>query len=106
MKQIEELHRQAMDLADRADRSRDVALLRQAFDLERAAAMLALERKVPQPSLGILFRSAASLAAECGLASDAKALVEQALAWRDEMPEELVAELEEVLTAPTTRAAP
>lgn len=106
MKQIEDLHRQAMDLAERADASHDGGLLRQAFDLERAAALLALEHKVPQPSLGILFRSAASLAAECGLTSDAKALVDQALAWRNDMPEDLVAELQEVLTTPTTRSAP
>lgn len=106
MKEIDELHRQAMDLAERYDASGgDRDLLRQAFRLERAAAMLAAEQKVPQPSLGILFRSAASLAAECGLTAEAKALVDQALGWQDAMPADLVAELREIIS-PSTRSAP
>lgn len=105
MKQIEDLHRQAMDLAERADAAQDSGLLRQAFDLERAAALLALDQKVPQPSLGILFRSAASLAVECGLLADATALVDQALGWAAEMPDDLVAELKDVIP-PFTKSAP
>lgn len=113
MKEIEDLHRKAMDLAERADTG-DTGdapmLLCQAFDLERAAALLAAQHGVPQPSLGILYRSAASLALECGLLVEAKSLVDQALAFKEAMPDDLVAELielrEELIARTTTRSAP
>jgi predicted lipoprotein len=106
MKEIEEMHRRAMELAERSDAAGgDVELLRQAFELERAAALLAEERKIPQPSLAILFRSAASLAAECGSMTDAQALASQALSWQDQLPDDLVAELREIIS-PSTRSAP
>ena len=116
MKEIEDLHRKAMDLAERADTgdTGDTGdapmLLRQAFDLERAAALLAAEHGVPQPSLGILYRSAASLALECGLLAEAKSLVDQALSAQEAMPEDLVAEIielrEELTVRTSTRSAP
>ena len=111
MNDIEDLHRAAMNLADRADASgRDVIILRQAFDLERAAALLAAERGVPQPSLGVLYSSAASLAIECGLYPEAKALVDQALSSSDELPGDLAADLielrDDINARTATRSAP
>jgi hypothetical protein len=92
----EELHRAAMELADRAlvakleNRRADARrLLREAFDKERQAAV---EVQVGlEPTRSILYRSAASLAMECGDIEGASRLVFVALAG--DPPEDLKEDL-------------
>lgn len=69
MTQIDQLHNQAMDLAENAflaqqqgDKTAFVQLSREAFLLERAAAMLLQNQLDAEPSRSILFKSAAFLA--------------------------------------------
>ena len=71
MRSVRTLHQQAMDHAERADALRlDGALIeaqeeaRAAYLLEEKAAMLLLNEHEMEPSRGILFRSAATLAVE------------------------------------------
>ena len=69
MTQIDQLHNQAMDLAENAflaqqkgDKIAFVQLSREAFLLEKAAAMLLQNQFDAEPSRSILFKSAAFLA--------------------------------------------
>jgi hypothetical protein len=69
MTQIEKLHNQAMDLAENAflaqqkgDANAFVQLSKEAFLLEKAAAMLLQNQPESEPSRSILFKSAAFLA--------------------------------------------
>ena len=69
MTQIDLLHNQAMDLAENAflaqqkgDKTAFVQLSREAFLLEKAAAMLLQNQLDAEPSRSILFKSAAFLA--------------------------------------------
>jgi hypothetical protein len=69
MTQIEKLHNQAMDLAENAflaqqkgDTNAFVQLSKEAFLLEKAAAMLLQNQLDTEPSRSVLFKSAAFLA--------------------------------------------
>jgi hypothetical protein len=73
MSQIQELHQQAMDLAEMAQVAKlrsnlDLAsqLSRQAFEKERLAAELITNDFAAAPTRSILYRSAATLAIDCG----------------------------------------
>jgi hypothetical protein len=102
MNGIKELHHQAMQLADEADRRRkqgDVKtaqeILRQAFDKERQAAKEAACGATLEPTRSVLHRSAASLALECGDFREAERLIAVALAG--EPPDEIAEELRDLL---------
>ena len=91
MKEIEALHNQAMDLAEKAiilkirkkiDESIDV--FTKAFLLEKEAAMLLKDSYEFEPSRSIMYRSAASLALNARLFRDAEkmiALSAKSIAW-------------------------
>ena len=73
MKDIRTLHNEAMDLALQGDLAakdatsdESIALYTEAFEKEREAALLADFMQNPEPGLSILYRSAASLAIQCG----------------------------------------
>jgi two-component SAPR family response regulator len=68
------LHIEAMRLAQEAD-----DLLRDAFEKEKEAALLLEEHTDFEPTRSVLFRSAASLAVQCGKVNEAEELVRKAL---------------------------
>ena len=87
MSKIQELHQQAMDLAEQADLKKlngDVtqakAFLRQALVLETEAAQLIAEDMAAEPTRSVLHRSAATLAVECGELQMAEKLIAVAIA--------------------------
>lgn len=95
-----ELHRTAMELADRAMMARftgsadqAAALFREAFVKERDAAQNVIDLSI-EPTRSVLLRSAASLAIECGELREAERLIAVALAG--EPPDEIAAELREL----------
>jgi hypothetical protein len=105
MKDIKHIHRQAMaqsDLALREKRNgndQDAARhFRSAFELESDAANALLNELNAEPARSVLFRSAATLARDCGLFGDAEKLIYRALAGNppDEIADELRDLLEEV----------
>jgi hypothetical protein len=102
MNGISELHHQAMQQADEADRLRrqgDLAGARRcllhAFDLERQAAEQTAANVALEPTRSILHRSAASLALECDNYREAERLI--AVALSGEPPDELAEELRDLL---------
>jgi hypothetical protein len=102
MKQVQELHREAMRLADEADAARrngDVQgareSLRQAFDHERRAADLVAGDVHQEPTRSVLHWSAASLALDCGALREAERLIAGALSG--EPPDEIAEELRDLL---------
>lgn len=102
MDQAAAAHREAMELADRAMMARitgDVeaarSLLRQAFEKERTAALELLRDDGPEPTRSVLFRSAASLALECGEPREGERLASCGLAGLP--PEPIADELRELI---------
>ncbi len=103
MERIEDLHQRAMNLAELAhierikknNSYRADTYLRQAFDLERKAALEAKELSDYEPSRSILMRSAASLALECGEIREAERLISLALSGNP--PEQIANELRDLL---------
>jgi hypothetical protein len=86
MSQIQELHQQAMDLAEMAQVAKlknnlDLAaqFSRQAFEKERLAAELIAGDLAAEPTRSILYRSAATLAIDCGEIQSAERLIAVAL---------------------------
>ncbi|MFZ4675666.1 MAG: hypothetical protein ACOYM4_08220 [Nodosilinea sp.] len=101
MSQIQDLHRQAMDLAEQADLKRlrgDTAqvqeLLRQALELEAEAAGMVANDVTAEPTRSVLHRSAAALAVECSEFSLAEKLIARALAGAP--PSDIAAELKDL----------
>jgi hypothetical protein len=98
MEEVTRLHRHAMALVDDAamarrggDQIRASVLLREAMELEgRAAAEVALSLDL-EPTRSVLYRSAASLAVQCGENRIAEQLISHAMAGNppDEIAEEL-----------------
>lgn len=102
MRDVSELHRLAMDLADRAADARrfgdDEAFLRytrEAFEKESEAASLVAARLDLEPTRSVLHRSAASLALECSEIRRAEQLISTALSG--DPPEEVAEELRDLL---------
>jgi hypothetical protein len=100
MKQIQQLHRDAMTAAESgtvAKRNNDseaaLRYFREALDLETQAAGCAPAGY--EPTRSVLYRSAASLALECGNEREAERLAAQGLAG--DPPEEIADELREIL---------
>lgn len=87
MDDVTAYHRQAMDAADRADEARRhgdtakfMALMREALQSERAAALLVTDDLTLEPTRSVLHRSAASLAIEAGEYDVARELINRGLA--------------------------
>jgi hypothetical protein len=102
MNVLKDLHHEAMQLADAADRLRQEGdeisarqMLRQAFDKEREAAEQTSANVSLEPTRSILHRSAASLALECGDLREAERLI--AVALSGEPPDEIAEELRDLL---------
>ena len=98
MKEIEALHNQAMDLAERAiilkirrkiDES--IEIFNEAFILEKEAAMLMKDLYDYEPSRSIMFRSTASLALNAGLFREAEKMI--AIGLSGNPPEPIADEL-------------
>lgn len=101
MKEIEVLHRQAIELADQADLSKlrgdyqnYQETIRLAYKAERDAAILVAPKLAFEPTRSVLLRSAASFAIECGEIEDGKYLIRRALEGKP--PSEISAELREM----------
>ena len=102
MNKLHTLHNQAMDLAflgdqklQSGDKEEALKLFSQAFKSEKEAAELAEAEGNPEPGLSILFRSAATLAYQCGELREAEKLVAHALAGNT--PKDIAVELRELL---------
>lgn len=85
IERVNQLHDEAMEFADKAILAKrntqlDAAqqLTRRAFELEMEAAKL-LENTDIEPSRSVLYRSAATLALECGEVREAERLIAAAL---------------------------
>jgi tetratricopeptide (TPR) repeat protein len=105
MKLVRDFHHEAMALAEQADAARnrgDYAdadqLLKQALEAERQAARLLADDLAAEPTRSVLYRSAATLAFECGELDDAERLISQALAGTPpaEIAQELITLREQV----------
>ena len=101
MNQIQDLHKQAMDLAEMAQVAKlrnnsDLAaqLCRQAFEKERLAAELITNDLTAEPTRSILYRSAATLAIDCGEIHSAERLITVALSGNP--PTEIAEELKDL----------
>ena len=87
MNALIQLHRDAMELADRAaakkregDHEAALELTREAFKREREAALTTENQVEFEPTRSVLHRSAASLALECDEVREAERLIAAALA--------------------------
>ncbi|MBE9138746.1 hypothetical protein IQ254_16350 [Nodosilinea sp. LEGE 07088] len=101
MSRVQELHQQAMDLAEQADlnklrgdTSQARAFLQQALELEAEAARLVADDLEAEPTRSVLHRSAASLAVECGELQIAERLIARALAGNS--PADIAEELKDL----------
>ncbi|MFM9965785.1 MAG: hypothetical protein ACKV2Q_31780 [Planctomycetaceae bacterium] len=110
MKKAIQRYREAMDFADRAEAAQRrkaheeaAQLFRQAFDCERAAAVLFVNDFDAEPTRSVLLRSAASLALECREYREAERLIAAAL-WGNP-PVELYDELRSLLVELDSRIA-
>ena len=108
MENMRSQHREAMRYAEQAKIAdldgEDVEarrLARLAFELEREAAQTLLHRLRVEPTRSVLFRSAATLALECGEMDEARLLAFQGLAGFP--PKEIAAELREILEEEKSR---
>lgn len=98
MKQVEEFHKNAMELSDQAFLYRLQGrleeadkLFQEAFNNERKAAKLVESDNNLEPTRSVLHRSAASLAIDCGKFRDAEKLISMALTGNP--PNEIAEEL-------------
>lgn len=101
MNQIQELHQQAMDLAEvaftaklKGDLEQASQLNRQAFEKEAKAAGLLAANLDTEPTRSILHRSAATLAIDCGELQTAEKLIATALTGNP--PQEIAEELKDL----------
>jgi hypothetical protein len=101
MSELSTRHREAMDLAERAEIAKlrgegGVAeLFQRAFELERDAAKMLESRLDAEPTRSVLYRSAASLALNCSQLRQAEQLIATALSG--EPPDEIAEELRDLL---------
>jgi hypothetical protein len=102
MMDIKQLHREAMSDRDNAISAKlegnDQDALRHfqaAYRLEASAANELMDRHAAEPSRSILFRSAATIAKECGLLEEAQKLIYQALSG--DPPADIKVELQDLL---------
>jgi hypothetical protein len=102
MTDIKHIHRQAMEQSDLAlvarmkgDAQAASRHSQSAYELESRAASALLNELNAEPARSVLFRSAATLARDCGLFSDAEKLIYKALAG--EPPTDIAGELHDLL---------
>lgn len=102
MRDLKHIHRQAMEQSDLAllarmkgDEQSAVAHVQSAYELESMAADALLDERGAEPARSVLFRSAATLARDCGRLADAEKLIYKALAG--EPPAEIAGELQDLL---------
>lgn len=104
MSSVSELHNKAMELCDAAfvaklhkDMEEFKALSEQALEFERQAADFFAARLTPdvEPTRSVLYRSAASIAIDCGNYREAERLIATGLAGYP--PEEIAEELRGLL---------
>ena len=102
MTNIKQIHRQAMELSDlalleRMKGSPEAAAryLQSAYELESEAADTLLNELGAEPSRSVLYRSAATLAKDCGRLAEAEKLVHRALAGNP--PADIADELRDLL---------
>ena len=100
--EIKELHDQAMSLVDdaiiarhRGDLDLTKQKYREAFPLEKEAALRAKEASIGEPTESVLLRSAATIALNPGMYPDAEKLA--CLALSGDPPNAIADELREVL---------
>lgn len=98
MTKAQQLHQKAMAKAGEAfesqrtgDLDRYLALTKEAFEQEKAAAWILFHKFEAEPTRSVLFRSAAQLAFNCGKMREAEQLISAALAGNP--PEEILNEL-------------
>jgi hypothetical protein len=108
MSELGDLHNSAMKLASTAEvarRTGDEAaaqlLFREAWEFERKAALLVAFNQDAEPTRSVLFRSAASLALDCGETREAERLIAMALAGNP--PDEIADELRDLYETATFR---
>jgi hypothetical protein len=101
MTNVRELHSEAMRLAQlaliarhRGEYDKAETIARQAYEYENEAAHLVPEGEESEPTRSILFRSAASLAYQCGELLDAQRLIAKGLSGYP--PPQVEAELKEL----------
>ncbi len=101
MRNVRPLHNKAMELAEKAfdlqkkgDAKQAKNYFREAYELEREAALLVPIDEANEPSRSVLFRSAGSLALNAELYRDAERMVSQGLLGYP--PYEIAAELREL----------
>jgi hypothetical protein len=100
--EVNALHDKAMDLAGKAFRA-DIhgeyataeSLFKEAFNLERRAALLVVDEPNAEPTRSVLLRSAATLAVDCHEFREAERLIAIALAGNP--PSEIGEELRDLL---------
>ena len=102
MTDLKKIHRDAMEQADfalaarqRGDQVQALVHFRRAYDLEAEAANAVANDLQAEPTRSVLFRSAATLALDCKLLSEAEKLVCTALIGNP--PEQIAEELRDVL---------
>lgn len=102
IKQIEQLHNEAMSIADDADLLKHhgkmeeaLELFQKAFTLEREAAIAAIASGVDDLSSGVLVKSAAFMAYDGGLIRESEQMV--GLALSRNLPEEIAEEMRDLL---------
>ncbi|RUT04048.1 hypothetical protein DSM106972_049620 [Dulcicalothrix desertica PCC 7102] len=102
MKDVEILHREAMELVDQAflarqrgDATAALELTKAAFSQEQAAADLVANLFDLEPTRSVLHRSAATLAVECSFLREAEKLIGRALAGNP--PDDIADELRDLL---------
>ena len=102
MKDIKCIHRKAMEHSDLAiiarikgDEQAAIGHVVSAYELEAQAANALLNDLHAEPTRSVLFRSAATLARDCGHYADAAKLVYRALAG--DPPAEIASELKDLL---------
>ena len=101
MSQIQELHKQAMDLAKaaftakvRGNLKQASQVSRQAFEKESQAAALIANQLDAEPTRSVLHRSAATLAIDCGEFQAAERLI--AIALSGNPPQNIAQELKDL----------
>ncbi len=107
-REAQELHREAMDLAEEAflaekrDGKYEAAtqLTQAAFLKEKQAALRLADRADLRRTRAVLFRSAASLAERCNELDEARQLIERGL--ESDPPSDVAAEMQELLEQITT----